>query len=65
MFSVELSGHERIILSEILGSALSDLRMEMGDPDRPEFRALVDQRKAVIQKMLGALERTRAVADPV
>jgi hypothetical protein len=52
---IELDPEERRILTEILKNDLSDLRMEIADTDRKDFRDMLSRRKAVLQKMLDAL----------
>ena len=52
---VLLDRDERQILRTILENELSDLRMEMADTDRKEFRDLLARRKAVVQKVVEAL----------
>jgi hypothetical protein len=50
-----LDNDERQILHTVLENELSDLRMEMADTDRKEFRDLLARRKAVLQKVVEAL----------
>ncbi len=57
MIQLELSGEETSILVEVLESAYSDLRMEIADTDRKDFRDMLKERKAVIAKALAALGR--------
>ena len=52
---VLLDRDERQILRTILENELSDLRMEMADTDRKQFRDLLARRKAVVQKVVEAL----------
>ena len=52
---ITLDRDERQILRTILENELSDLRMEMADTDRKEFRHLLSRRKAVLQKVVDAL----------
>ena len=52
---ITLDRDERQILRTILENELSDLRMEMADTDRKEFRDLLARRKAVLQKVVDAL----------
>lgn len=59
---LDLSAAEVKILNEVLESDLSDLRMEIADTDRQEFRDMLKGRKEAIQKVLDTLER---VAEPV
>jgi hypothetical protein len=43
------------VLREILENDLSDLRMEMADTDRKDFRDMLARRKAVLGKVIEAL----------
>ena len=52
---ITLDRDERQILRAILENELSDLRMEMADTDRKEFRDLLSRRKAVLQKVVDTL----------
>ena len=52
---ITLDRDERQILHAILENELSDLRMEMADTDRKEFRDLLSRRKAVLQKVVDTL----------
>lgn len=55
MIQVDLSEDERQILVQVLDDCLSDLRMEIADTDRQDFRDLLKTRKAAIQKLLEIL----------
>lgn len=63
MIQLDLSAEERGLLIEILDNALSDLRMEIADTDRKDFRDMLKDRKAVIDKALNALRGGEAAAD--
>ncbi|HEY7472465.1 MAG TPA: hypothetical protein VIE68_08975 [Gemmatimonadota bacterium] len=52
---IELDDEERQILRTILDSELADLRMEMSDTERKDFRDRLARRKAVIEKVIAAL----------
>ena len=52
---ITLDRDERQILRTILENELSDLRMEMAETDRKEFRDLLSRRKVVLQKVVDAL----------
>ena len=52
---VELSSEEVEMLQEVLESEISDLRMEIADTDRLEFREQLKERKETIRKLLKAL----------
>lgn len=56
MIHLDLDEKEREILGETLRSYLSDLRYEIGDTDRQDFRERLKDRKAVLEKIQAALE---------
>ncbi len=58
MIRLDLSRDDAEILREVLDSYLSDLRMEMADTDRKDFRDVLKQRKHVVEKAIGALTAT-------
>ena len=55
MIQLDLTDEEVEILKELLESAHSDLRMEIADTDRMDFRDMLKGRKAVLAKTLEAL----------
>ncbi len=55
MLELDLSQEEKTILKSLLESELSDLRMEIADTDRMEFREMLKRRKAVLVKVIEAL----------
>lgn len=55
MVELDLTEEERQILLDVLQSYLSDLRMEIADTDRMDFRDMLKDRKAVVQKALDSL----------
>jgi hypothetical protein len=52
---IPLDRDEMRILRTVLENELSDLRMEIADTERKEFRDLLTRRKAVLQKVVEAL----------
>jgi hypothetical protein len=52
---LDLTTDEIAILRQVLESYLSDLRMEIADTDRMEFRDMLKHRKGVITKVLSSL----------
>jgi hypothetical protein len=58
MVRIELEPEEQQILATVLASYLSDLRMEISHTDRADFRDMLKERKAVVEKAL------RAVSEP-
>lgn len=61
MLILDLTDSERTILVEALESYLSDLRMEIADTDRMDFREGLKNRKAALMK---TLEQLRAGEAP-
>lgn len=55
VLKLELASDEIEVLRYVLESYLSDLRMEIADTDRMDFREGLKHRKRVIQKVLEAL----------
>ena len=64
MIQLDLSPEESAILVAVLESYLSDLRMEIANTDRMEFRDSLKERKAVILKAVAALESSSGTARP-
>lgn len=62
MIQLELTAAEQQILVGVLESYLSDLRMEIADTDRKDFREMLKARKQVVMKVLEALQESRPVA---
>lgn len=56
--ALDLTTHEQEILREMLEQHLSDLRMEIADTERLEFRDGLKERKEVIRKILDVLPAT-------
>ena len=55
MIHLELTDDEAKVLREALDFYLSDLRMEVADTDRQDFRNRLKQEEITIKKILGAL----------
>lgn len=55
MIQLDLTTDEREIMTTVLESYLSDLRMEIADTDRKAFRDMLKERKQVIRKVLSAI----------
>ncbi len=63
MIQLDLLDEERQVLLELLESALSDLRMEIAHTDRMDFREMLKGRKAVLSKVIEALQPTGRVGS--
>ena len=57
MINLDLTKEEKDILTTVLESYLSDLRMEIADTDRMDFRESLKKRKDVLKKVLEALQK--------
>jgi hypothetical protein len=56
MINLELTKEENDILTMVLESYLSDLRMEIADTDSMDFRESLKKRKDVLKKVLETLQ---------
>ena len=56
MIELDLTREECEVLLETLESDLSDLRMEIADTDSLDFRDMLKGRKAVLAKVIEALQ---------
>jgi len=52
MFQLNLTDEERTLLSELLDVAISEIRMEIADTDRREYREFLKNREVLMKKML-------------
>lgn len=55
MIQLDLTTDEREIMTTVMESYLSDLRMEIADTDRKAFRDMLKERKQVIRKVLSVI----------
>jgi hypothetical protein len=62
MLRIDLSREELQILEEVLDSYLSDLRMEIADTDRQDFRDSLKERKRVLNAVLEVVRRETGTA---
>ncbi len=59
MVQIDLTTDEIEVLRDVLQSSyLSDLRMEIADTDRMDFREMLKERKRILVKVLDALPTT-------
>lgn len=56
MLSIEFTTAERDVLREMVSGMISELRMEIADTDRLEYREMLRARKNVLQRVLDAIE---------
>ena len=55
MLNLNLSNEELLILRKILEYDLSELRMEIADTDRMDFKENLKRQKVILNKVLEAL----------
>ncbi len=55
MIQLDLSDEEQRTLLEMVQTLLSDLRMEIANTDRKDFRDMLKGRKAILVKLIEAL----------
>jgi len=55
MHTLELTSEEAYVLHEVLNSYLSDLRMEIADTDRMDFREQLKHRRELLERVADAL----------
>ena len=55
MINIQLTNEEATQLKEVLTSYVSDLRMEIADTDKYEFREGLKQRKRFLVDVIGRL----------
>jgi hypothetical protein len=60
MIQLKITEEERELLIEILENDISDLRMEIADTDRREYRDMLKNREAMMKKFQQKLEQSSA-----
>lgn len=55
MIAIDLTPAETEALRDMLSGMLSELRMEIADTDRLEFREMLRARKQLLQRVIDAL----------
>ena len=60
MIQLKITEEERELLIEILENDISDLRMEIADTDRREYRDMLKNREAMMKKIQQKLEQSSA-----
>lgn len=55
MVTISLTSEEASVLSQILASYLSDLRMEIADTDQLDYRETLKEREAFIKRLIDTL----------
>jgi hypothetical protein len=59
LISIDLTTEEHEILKDILESDLTELRSEITHCDSHDFKMMLKDRKAAVNKVLGALEEDK------
>jgi hypothetical protein len=65
MVHIELTREEMQIMVELLDSSISDLRTEVRQTDKREYRIMLQQREAVMKKILVSFQERLADFEPV
>ena len=60
MVQLKITEEERELLIEILENDISDLRMEIADTDRREYREMLKNREVMMKKIQQKLEQSLA-----
>ena len=60
MIQLKITEEERELLIEILENDISDLRMEIADTDRREYREMLKNREALMKRIQQKLEQALA-----
>jgi hypothetical protein len=60
MVQLKITEEERELLIEILENDISDLRMEIADTDRREYRDMLKNREAMMKNIQQKLEQVPA-----
>jgi len=55
MATLELSADDGVLLREILESCLGDLRMEIANTDRQDFREMLKRREILLKTLIARL----------
>jgi hypothetical protein len=63
MLRLELSREEAAMLRQVLESYVSDLRMEISDTDRMEFREELKIRESFLKGLIARLEEQQPAAS--
>ena len=64
MITLDLSDEERQTLVYLLDSCISDLKAEIRETDRAEYKDMLKHRKDVLHKLWLALQPSSNLAEP-
>ena len=61
MLHVDLTVAERELLEEMLDACLADLRAEVSDTDRHDYKQMLKEREALLRKVIAAVHEAREI----
>jgi hypothetical protein len=61
MLHIDLTLEERELLEEMLDSCLSDLRGEISDTARHNYKEMLKQREAMLRKIIAAVHKAKVL----
>ncbi len=59
MLHIDLTVEERDLLEEMLDVCLADLRVEVSDTARHDYKQMLKQREALLRKIIAAVHEAR------
>ncbi len=62
MLHIDLTEEERDLLENMLESCLSDLRAEVSDTARHDYKQMLKQREAILRKIIAAVHGAKELA---
>ena len=62
MLHIDLTEEERDLLENMLESCLSDLRVEVSDTARHDYKQMLKQREAILRKIIAAVHGAKELA---
>lgn len=62
MLHIELTPEERDLVAEILAAYYTELRGEVSDTSRHDYKEMLKQREALLKKALTAVQQAKEIA---
>ena len=59
MLHIDLTVEERDLLEEMLDVCLADLRVEVSDTDRHDYKQMLKRREALLRKIIAAVHEAK------
>ena len=59
MLHIDLTVEQRDLLEEMLDACLADLRVEVSDTARHDYKQMLKQREALLRKIIAAVHEAR------